>query len=136
MRNILVDTGPLVALLLNRDPNHRETALWITNNVYRLTTTWPVITETCHFLELHGKLALFKMIERGALIVAEIRTADETTFASLMSTYSDREVDLADTSLVLLAERSGILDIITFDRADFSTFRLSRNRAFNIVFPK
>ncbi len=136
MRNILVDTGPLVALLLNRDPNHRETALWITENVHRLTTTWPVITETCHFLELRGKLALFQIIERGALVVAEIGTADVTTFASLMSTYSDREVDLADASLVLLAERSGTRDIITFDRADFSTFRLSRNRAFNIVFPK
>lgn len=136
MRNILVDTGPLVALLLKRDPNHRETALWITSNVHRLITTWPVITEACHFLELPGKLALFNMIERGAMIVSEIATADVTTFASVMRTYADRDVDLADASLVLLAERSGTRDIITIDRKDFSTFRLSRNRTFNILFPK
>lgn len=52
-----------------------------------------------------------------------------------MNNYADREVDLADASLVLLAERSGASDIITIDRADFSTFRLSRKRNFNILFP-
>ena len=43
--------------------------------------------------------------------------------------------NLSYASLVLLAERSGTKDIITFDRKDFSTYRLSRSRTFNILFP-
>ena len=135
MRNILADTGPLVALLLKRDPNHRATTRWIAGNTHRLLSTWPVVTEVCHFLDLRGKLALFQIIERGALVVADIASGDVKAFASIMATYADRDVDLADASLVLLAERSGTKDIITFDRKDFSTYRLSRSRTFNILFP-
>lgn len=135
MKSILADTGPLVALLLRRDPHHRATVRWMTDNVHRLLSTWPVITEACHFLELRGKLALFEFIERGALVVADIVPGDLKAVAKIMSTYADREVDLADASLVLLAERTGVTDIITIDRNDFSTYRLGRGRVFNIVFP-
>lgn len=135
MKSILADTGPLVALLLKRDPHHRATGRWIANNVQRLLSTWPVVTEACHFLGLDGKLALFQMIERGALVITDIASGDVKAFASVMTTYSDREVDLADASLVLLAERTGTTDIITTDRTDFSVYRLTRNRTFNIVFP-
>ena len=135
MKSILADTGPLVALLLKNDPYHRATVRWTTRNVHRLLSTWPVVTEVCHFLGLEGKLALFQMIERGALDIADIACGDVRAFASLMTAYADREVDLADASLVLLAERTGTADIITIDRTDFSIYRLSRNRAFNVVFP-
>ena len=134
MKSILADTGPLVALLLKRDPHHRATGRWIANNVHRLLSTWPVVTEACHFLGLDGKLGLFQMIERGALVIADISSGDVKAFASVMTAYGDREVDLADASLVLLAERTGTTDIITTDRNDFSVYRLSRNRTFNIVF--
>ena len=135
MKSILADTGPLVALLLKKDPHHRSTARWVASNAHRLLSTWPVVTEACHFLRLEGKLALFQIIERGALVVADMAAGDVKALASVMSTYADREVDLADASLVLLAERTGTSDIITTDRTDFSVYRLSRNRAFNIVFP-
>ena len=135
MQSILADTGPLVALLLKRDPHHRATVQWMAANAHRLLSTWPVITEACHFLGLRGKLALFELVERGALVVADIAAGDLKAVAKIMSTYADREVDLADASLVLLAERSGVTGIITIDRNDFSTYRLSRGRAFNIIFP-
>lgn len=104
-------------------------------NAYRLLSTWPVVIETCHFLHSPGKLALFESIERGALVVADIATGDLKSIARIMSTYADREVDFADASLVLLAERTGVTDIVTIDRNDFSTFRLGRGKAFNIIFP-
>lgn len=108
---------------------------WIAGNTHRLLSTWPVVTEGCHFLDLHGKLALLQMIERGALIIADIAAGDVKAFASIMNNYADREVDLADASLALLGERSGASDMITIDLVDSSTFRLSRKRTFNIVFP-
>ena len=108
---------------------------WIAGNAHRLLSTWPVVVEACFFLDLRGKLGLFQLIERGALVIADISPGDVSAFASVMSTYDDREVDLADASLVLLAERSGTTEIITIDRRDFSTYRLTQNRAFTIVFP-
>ena len=76
MKSILADTGPLVALLLKKDPHHRSTARWVASNAHRLLSTWPVVTETCHFLGLEGKLALFQFIERGALVVADMAAGD------------------------------------------------------------
>ena len=37
---------------------------------------------------------------------------------------------LADASLVVLAERLGVTEILTIDRADFDVYRLSGNRRF------
>ena len=44
--------------------------------------------------------------------------------------YADRPMDLADASLVWLAEKTGVTDIITLDRADFAIYRTSKRKAF------
>lgn len=49
---------------------------------------------------------------------------------ALLEKYRDRPMDLADASLVVLAERLGITEILTVDRADFDVYRLSGNRRF------
>lgn len=135
MRSILADTGPLVALFKKADQHHKATVRWAEANTVRLLTTWPVLTETCHFISGEGKRGLFHFVEAGGLTVADINVADLKEFADIMAKYADRVVDLADASLILLAERSGTNEIITIDRTDFSTYRLSGNRAFNILFP-
>lgn len=66
MRNILVDTSPLIALPLKSATQHRATVRWVAENTHRLLSTWPVVTEACHFLDLHGKLALAQMIGLSA----------------------------------------------------------------------
>ena len=48
----------------------------------------------------------------------------------LIEKYRDRPMDLADASLVVLAERLGVTEILTIDRADFDVYRLSANRRF------
>ncbi len=135
MRSILADTGPLVALFKQEDRHHKAAVSWANANRVRLLTTWPVVTEACHFITLSGRRGLFQFIERGGVTVADIGIADLNGCVEIMTKYSDRSVDLADASLVLLAERSGNNEIITIDRTDFSVYRLGRNRHFEILFP-
>jgi predicted nucleic acid-binding protein len=49
-----------------------------------------------------------------------------------MQKYQDRPMDLADASLVALAEERGLRDIFTLDRRDFQTYRLHGRQAFRI----
>lgn len=44
-------------------------------------------------------------------------------------------MDFADVSLVLLAERTGLCEIVTFDRKQFEVYRLRRKGQFNQLLP-
>ncbi len=64
------------------------------------------------------------------LHIAALTPEDLPGLAALIRKYSDRPMDLADASLVWLANRTGISDIITLDRADFSVYRTAKRKAF------
>jgi predicted nucleic acid-binding protein len=49
-----------------------------------------------------------------------------------MDKYQDRPMDLADASLVALAEEKRLRDIFTLDHADFRTYRLGRREHFRL----
>jgi predicted nucleic acid-binding protein len=50
----------------------------------------------------------------------------------LMEQYRDLPMDLADASLVALAEERGLERIFTLDN-DFRIYRLPRGRAFTVI---
>jgi len=51
----------------------------------------------------------------------------------IMERYSNLRPQLADATLVYLAEREGIDTIFTLDRRDFSVYRTSKNRPFHLI---
>lgn len=68
MNRLLVDTGPLVALLNRRDPDHQRGAEFLKYERARLLTTWPVITEAMYLLRhsVAAQDSLLKMIRAGS----------------------------------------------------------------------
>jgi uncharacterized protein len=55
---------------------------------------------------------------------------------SLMDKYGDLPMDLADASLVILAEEAGHGDILSTDQRDFRTYRWKNRRSFkNLLLP-
>ncbi len=48
----------------------------------------------------------------------------------LMSRYADAPMDLADASLVAVAEARNLVTIFTIDRKDFNTYRLKRGHRY------
>jgi len=133
VRNIVVDTGPLVALFSKRDRDHGRVAGFLAENPCLLVTTWPVATEAWHLLAEPARLGFMRWIVAGGAAVFDLGVDGGAKVLELLEKYRDRPMDVADASLVVLAERLEISEILTIDRADFDVYRLARGRRFTQV---
>ena len=131
MRSIIVDTGPLVALFHARDQHHEAAKAVLESSPAVLVTTWPVITEACHFLGQAGKRALLTFIRRGALRLETLSVEDVPGLDDLLARYA--RMDFADATLVLIAEKTGITEIFTIDRRNFDAYRTPSGRRFKLL---
>jgi predicted nucleic acid-binding protein len=132
---ILVDTGPLVALIHQDDNEHRickETFLTFSEP---LGTVWPVLTEALYLLNFswEAQNALWEMIQAGAVEILPLGTDDVGRMRDLMRKYRDLPMDLADAALVRVAERERLRRIFTLDRRDFQIYRPSRIGRFAVL---
>lgn len=92
-----------------------------------------MIVESCHFLPPAEKINLLTWVRRGGLAVADTSVSAYPQLELTLRKYADRNIDIADAALVWLALESGFRRILTVDRADFLTFRLSGGRRFELI---
>lgn len=132
----LTDAGPLVALIDADEPDHEICALALQALALPLLTTWPAFTEAMYLLGraggATGQQALWKLPLSGRLAIADLTQPAVERTATLMSKYADRPMDLADASLVALAEERGQRRIFTLD-SDFRIYRFHGRAHFEIV---
>jgi len=132
----LTDAGPLVALIDAGEADHARCVDALTQLSLPLVTTWPAFTEAMYLLGRtagwRGQEPLWRMTLREDLVVALPSTAANKRAARLMERYADRPMDLADATLVALAEERGLKLIFTLD-ADFHIYRLHGRQAFEIL---
>lgn len=133
MNAALVDTGPLVALFVRKDPDHDQVAAWLRDFRGRLLTTWPVLTEVSHFLAPQITLRFLRWVEAGGAAVIDVPAEELADVIRTMEKYLDRPMDLADASLVWLSGRSGVREILTVDKGDFAVFRTPQGKPFKDV---
>ena len=135
MRAVLVDAGPLVALLDRRDPSHEVCVGALKTLRDPLVTVWPAFTEAMSLLggSWAGQRALWSRLETEALALAPLDETDAPRMRELMEKYRDLPMDLADAALVRVAERESLTEIFTLDRRHFSVYRSGRRRRFSIV---
>ena len=135
MQRVLIDTGPLVALTVTADPFH-EQCLEVSRTLGgRLFSCWAVITEAAWLLRDYP-FAISKMltgVSAGFFEMFQLQSNEAARIRDIMERYSNLRPQLADATLVYLAEREDIDTIFTLDRRDFSIYRTSGNRAFNIL---
>ena len=120
MKNTLVDAGPLIALFDKDDFYHQQILEFLKLYEGHLYTTWPIITETLHLLSFSVEVQLnfLKWLDRGGLKVLNFDQSIIKRVINLTKKYYDSPVDFADASLIAVAEREGIKDIISID-SDF-----------------
>jgi predicted nucleic acid-binding protein len=81
-----------------------------------------------------GPLVFAQFLIASRVIISEMcQPAEVLAAAELMDRYSDTPMDFADATLVLLADRLGITDVLTLDRRGFSTYRTSKGKPFRIA---
>jgi uncharacterized protein len=133
MREWLVDTGPLVAILDRDDPDHGRCAKAFRQVRPPLLTTWPVITESMYLVAFSRRAqdGLLEMIQRGAVAIAPLTGQDVPRIRALMEKYRDTPMDFADATLVRVAEREKIANVFTLDK-DFVVYRVGRGHAFSV----
>lgn len=132
---ILIDAGPLVALLSANDQHRVRCAEALKMIRQPLATVWPAVTEATHLLASRppAQAALLERLESGVLGLLPLDRTDVPRIRQLMARYADRAMDLADAALVRVAEREGIDTIFTIDRTDFTVYRLHGRGRFRII---
>jgi predicted nucleic acid-binding protein len=123
---ILVDAGPLVALVDAGDQHHAKCVDALKGLREPMATVWPPLTEALYLLAdlPRAQEALWEMLDRGALQLLALDVDDAPRIRELMKKYANRRMDLADAALLRVAEREGIAKIFTVDRRDFSVYHL------------
>lgn len=135
---ILVDTGPLVALFDPADASHQRCKKILASVAEPLCTTVPVLTEAFHLLSPSsvGAQRLMDFVGAQGLSLWYLDDRTLNRAFALMVRYADRPMDLADASLVVLAEVLRSRKIFTIDRSDFATYRIQqghRQSAFELI---
>ncbi|OCR00555.1 nucleic acid-binding protein [Oscillatoriales cyanobacterium USR001] len=133
---ILCDAGVLLCLVDHTQPQHNAYRDTITKLAIPLVTTWSCLTEAM-YLALHRggwvmQKHLSKLLLDKLLTIYEIQESDYIRLFGLMEKYRDRPMDLADATLVLVAEKGGYRQILTLD-SDFLFYRISDRDTFSII---
>ena len=135
MPSVLVDAGPLVALIDRGDSHHRECVEALDTLRDPLTTVWPAVVEAMYLLRVSAdaQRALWDMINVVGVRFADLGLDDCPRMRELMWKYRDLPMDLADAALVRVAERESLRRVFTIDRQDFEIYRPHRFGRFEII---
>ncbi|HVC23300.1 MAG TPA: PIN domain nuclease [Candidatus Dormibacteraeota bacterium] len=132
----LTDAGPLVALIDADEPDHDACLEALESLSLPLVTTWPAFTEAMYLVVraggAPGHRALWRLIDSRRLEIAELSADAVKRSERLMDQYADTPMDLADATLVALAEEIRQRRIFTLDD-DFDVYRLHGRQRFERV---
>jgi predicted nucleic acid-binding protein len=133
---VLVDAGPLIAMIDQDDRDHERCVTALRSLTGPILTTWPAFTEAMYLLGRRtgwvGQQSLWTLVARGDLLLADLTERVRDRAAQLMEKYQDVPMDLADATLVALAEARRLSRIVTLDR-DFEVYRLHGRKAFKLL---
>ncbi|HKA28009.1 MAG TPA: PIN domain-containing protein [Candidatus Binatia bacterium] len=136
MSEVIVDTGPLVALLVRTDDHHR----WAVDRLRELEppflTCEPVLAEVAHLVRRmrQGIDRFVDLLLSNLLQVDFDVMVERAAVGRLLRKYADRPMSLADACLVRLAELHDRASVLTID-GDFSVYRKHGRRAIPLIAP-
>jgi len=131
---LLLDTGPLVALLDSAERRHDDCTATFSAWRGSVVTTEAVVTEAAYLLSssgVDGSVAVQFCLQGGAMVKAWTDARAQRA-SELMRKYHDVPMDFADASLVALSEELGTPNVFTLDLRGFRAYRWRTRRTFRI----
>lgn len=124
---LVLDTGPIVALLDAGDPEHERCAAMVDDVGEDLVVPAPVLVEVDYWLlKLHGPepWGLFlEDVRRGAYRLHHLGEPGLLRAAALERDYLSLDLGLVDAAVVVTCEELGETKVATLDRRDFSVVK-------------
>jgi len=135
--NVLLDTGPLVALLNRRDFYHDWAKEQVAHIRPPVLTCEAVLTEAFHLLRALGKarLAILDMVRQNLLVVGFRLDEHYDRIRALLHRYGDVPMSLADACLVRMCETVSGVKVLTLD-SDFRIYRQHGRHKIPLLLPR
>jgi uncharacterized protein len=134
VRAVLLDTGPIVALLDRSERNHDRCRRAVEELDAPLVTAEAVIAEACYLVrDIKGAQdAILENVERHIFAIPFRLEESVKSIRVLMKKYANVPMDFADACLVAMADELDTARILTLDE-DFRVYRWRRTRRFDLV---
>jgi len=136
VRSILVDTGPLYAMADQDDAWHDRVRAFLDTARVLLVVPVTVLPEACYLIGTHlgasAEVQFARSVQRGEVKVEFLKKEDLARTVEVMEKYLDANLGFVDASLVALAERLKIREILTTDRRHFSLVRPRHCSSFTV----
>jgi predicted nucleic acid-binding protein len=132
---VLLDTGPLVALLSRRDAAHARAERLFAACLPPFRSCEAVVAEACFLMrkvDRAGPAEVIALGRRGLYEIGLSLDRDWMGIEALLKKYADRPISLADACLIRIAEVYEEPRLLTFD-GDFGVYRWARNKKFQIL---
>jgi predicted nucleic acid-binding protein len=136
IRNVLVDTGPLIALIDRHDRHHAWAEAQFDEILPPLLTCEAVITEACYLAPRTGRPPEepLKLLARGVLRLAFDLSENFGRVSSSMQRYANVPMSLADACLVRMSELVTDSVLLTLD-SDFCIYRRHGRQKLSLLIP-
>ena len=133
--NVIIDTGPWVALIDQSEAKHDECTDWFRRFEGKMFTSEAVLTEVLFLLNFSyaAQSAAIDFVLNGAITIVPLSLESLKTAKGLMRKYANVPMDYADATLVCLAEDLSIVHMVTLDRRHFSIYRLPSKKSFLLL---
>lgn len=134
---ILVDTSGLLAWIDASQRLHREvsTAMKSVRGPFILSSF--ILAELDYLIATQvgtaAELAFLEEVARGAYRLESFTPADIQRALVVLERFRDLDVGLADASIVVLAERYRIRDVLTLDERHFRPLRTLDGQPFRLI---
>jgi uncharacterized protein len=132
---VLIDTGPLVALIDRGEERHTDCLAALREVRPPVLTTWPVVTEAMRLLRRGGWPAqrmLWELLASDDFELAALDPEEVARARALMEKYRDLSMALADATLVAMGERRRLRTVLTLD-GRFRVYRTGTRAGFEVL---
>ena len=136
MTSVIVDTGPLVALINRREWHHVWASGVLDTLEPPLFTCDPVLSEACFLLQdmNGGSDAILELVARGIVRSDFHVMAEIDSLRVLMKRFANVPMSLADACLVRMTELDQKSVVLTLD-SDFGIYRRNRRQVVPTILP-